>query len=163
MPCGVVLLYEESSSSGVRARAACCRESYEPGTTSSRPSVEQRQLPLLGIEAPQRADNRCHALQLVSGILRVELAALDPLWIALPPQGEFPLGLGNLLSKSDHGLSPFLRGVLGLALLPYGVGGAAAARSAFLVDVAPFVPQCNDTVQIFCQGIWRGRSIGRTR
>jgi hypothetical protein len=60
---------------------------------------EQGQLTLLGIEAHQRPDNLFLYQDLVFRIPSVELPALNPLGVALLPEGQFPLGFGNLFSK----------------------------------------------------------------
>ena len=60
-------------------------------------------LPLLRIELHQRADNGFLHSDLILGITGIELAALDPLGVALLPQCELSLRFGNLLGKGDHG------------------------------------------------------------
>src|SRR5215510_12703323 len=54
----------------------------------ARPRTKQRQLPLLRIQPHEGAHNRLQAADLVRRIAGVELAALDPLRVALPTQGE---------------------------------------------------------------------------
>src|SRR5215211_1514196 len=68
------------------------------------PRAKQRELALLSIEAHQRPDNLLHHVQLVCGITGVKLATCDPRGVALPPQCEFSLGFGDLLSERNHGL-----------------------------------------------------------
>src|SRR5262245_57093827 len=88
----------------------CCGAWYHPSPTlppappqGLRSAFEQRQLPLLRIQAPERLHNRRHALELVVGILMSETPGLDPSRIALPAQGQRAFRFGNLFGQGDHG------------------------------------------------------------
>src|SRR5262245_56537145 len=81
----------------------------KPGPASG-PRAKQRELPLLRIELPQRADHRLQAADLVLRITGIERATLDPRGRALLPQGEFALGFGNLFGTCDHHRVPLWEG-----------------------------------------------------
>jgi hypothetical protein len=94
---------------------------------------------LLGLQAHQRPHNRLQAEDLVLRITSIELAALDPLRVALLPQGEFSLRFGNLSARV----------IILVSLL--GVGSAAAPPG--LLSFAPAVcgPMGPPGAAIFCR------------
>src|SRR5262249_40015884 len=57
--------------------------------------------------------NRLQAADLILRITGIELAALDPLGVALLPQGEFALRFGHLFGKCDHRRVPLWEGERG--------------------------------------------------
>jgi hypothetical protein len=91
-----------SGCSGLVLHAVAEDHAGEPGTGSG-PSVEQGQLPLLGIEPHQRPHNLLHHAQQVLRIASVEFPALAPCGVALAPECSFSLGFGHLLGEGDHG------------------------------------------------------------
>jgi len=66
------------------------------------PIPKQGELPLLSIEAHQRADYLLLYSDLIRGIAGIKLPTLHPSWVTLPPKGKLSLGFGNLRTEGNH-------------------------------------------------------------